>query len=216
MKLKSLLTASIVALAICQSGCTSASYEKAVTTSNSVKTAAQSIHQGNGQIDAVLFALTGLVNSPGADLKPQFKQFDAAVDRLESLATEVGEKSAAMQANGAAYFQQWDVESAQIQNEDIHSRSLSRKNEVAARLEHVRAGYRQTKAEFIPFLSVIKDIRIALATDLTAEGVAAIRPLANKANVNVLPLRESLSSLETDFRALGVSLSATNPLSDNK
>jgi Protein of unknown function (DUF2959) len=210
MKTKYYLSASITALALVLGGCASTGYEKAGHTTASIEKTAREIHKGNGQIDAVLFALSSMVNNPEADIKPQFAKFDAALGKLESLATDVSEQNAAMQAQGAAYFRNWDAELAKIQNEDIRSRSAERKGVVAARFEKMRVSYVNTKATFQPFLSDLKDIRTSLATDLTTAGVASIKSTANNAQRNVTPLRESMSELEADFKALGVSLSASS------
>ncbi len=211
MKLNPLLSASIAAVVLLMAGCASTGYEKAGDASTAVEKAARGIHKGNGQIDSVLFALSSLINSPEADLKPQFAKFDTAVTKLESLSTDVNEQAAAMQVQGADYFRTWDQELAKIQNEDIRTRSTDRKNAVAVRFEKVRVSYVQTKADFAPFMSDLKDIRTALATDLTAGGIASIKKIANKADDNAAPLRKSLTNLEEDFKDLGVALSATTP-----
>jgi len=211
MKLNLLLSASIAAVVLLMAGCASTGYEKAGDTSTAVEKAARGIHKGNGQIDSVLFALSSLVNSPEADLKSQFGKFNTSVSKLEKLSNDVNEQAVAMQTQGADYFRTWDEELAKIQNEDIRSRSTDRKNAVAARFEKVRISYAQTKADFVPFMSDLKDIRIALATDLTAGGIASIKKIANKADDNAAPLRKSLTTLEDDFKALGISLSSTTP-----
>ncbi len=210
MKTKSYLSASIAVLVLAMSGCASTGYEKAGHTTASIEKTAREIHKGNGQIDAVLFALSSMVNNPEADIKPQFAKFDTALGKLESLSEDVNKQNAAMQAQGADYFRNWDAELAKIQNEDIRSRSAERKSAVAARFDKVRVSYAKTKATFQPFLSDLKDIRTSLATDLTVAGVASIKSTANKAQSNVTPLRESMSELEADFKALGVSLSASS------
>jgi outer membrane murein-binding lipoprotein Lpp len=210
MKLKHTLSASVAVAVLLMTGCASKTgYDKADHTSTSVEKTAQKIHRGNAQIDAVLFAMSSLVNSPATDIKPQFEKFDSSVEKLESLSNDVNEQAASMQVKGADYFRNWDMELAKIQNEDIRERSTDRKAAVAARFDRVRQSYVRTKAAFIPFMSDLKDIRTALATDLTAGGLASIKGTANKANSNVTPLRESLSELEADFKALGISLSST-------
>jgi len=201
------LAAAVVLIA----GCASSGYKKAGSTSTSLREAAQGIDKSNAQLDVVLAALSDLVNNPGADIKPQFKKFSSAMSKLESLANEVSGHAAAMQEQGAAYFQKWDEELAKIQNEDIHTRSLDRKNDVAARFDKVRASYVQTKTDFVPFRSDLKDIRTALATDLTADGLASVKGVVNKANKDVSPLHESLDRLAADFKDLGISLSASTP-----
>ena len=192
-------------------GCSSTGYEKAGGTSTSLQKAAQGIDKGNAQIDVVMAALSDLVNNPGADLKKQFKKFNAALDDLQSLAKDVGGKAGDMQAEGTAYFKQWDKDLAKIQNEDIRNRSSERKSAVSARFERVKANYGQVKTDFAPFMSDLKDIRTALAADLTVGGLGAVKGAASKANQDVLPLRESIGKLSADFKELGVSLSAKTP-----
>jgi hypothetical protein len=203
---------SLVALAgfgALMAGCAATGYEKAGSTSTSLQEAAQGIDNTLAPIDAVVTALSNLVNQPGSDITPQFQKFGAAVSTLESLANEVISRTAAMQVQGAAYFQKWDEELAKIQNVEIQNRSMDRKNAVAERFERVRGGYVQTTAAFAPFMSDLKDIRTALATDLTAGGLASVKGLATKAQEKVWPLRESLVRLSAEFKNLGVSLSAT-------
>ncbi|HEY9249167.1 MAG TPA: DUF2959 family protein [Rariglobus sp.] len=206
------ISALLASLALLAGGCTSNGYNhKAADTSSSLQKAAHDVRQGNGQIDAVLFALSSLVNSPEPDLKPQFNKFVTAVEKLETLSTDISKQTAAMQERGADYFRTWDEELAKIQNEDIRSRSTDRKNTVSARFERVRITYVQTRSAFVPFLSDLKDIRTALSTDLTTGGLASIKSIANQARDNAPPLREALGKLEADFKALGVSLSASTP-----
>ncbi len=210
MDLRIQLPASLALLAIVLNGCASTSYEKAGTASVTISKAAQEIHKGNGQIDAVLFALTGLVNTPNADLKPQFTRFDSELRKLESLSDEVNDRCEDMQSQGADYFRDWDADLAKIKNENIRNSSSNRKDFVASRFERVRLNYVKTKAAFRPFLSDLQDIRTSLATDLTPGGVASIKSIANKAQANVTPLRESMTALESDFKALGVSLATSS------
>lgn len=205
---------SLVALAaggVLISGCASSGYEKAGSTSTSLQEAAQGIDNALVPLDDVVAALSDLVKNPGPDLTPQFQKYSSAVSKLESLENEVSSRAAAMQAQGAAYFQKWNEELAKIQNDDIQTRSLERKNAVAARFERVRASYVETTADFAPFMSDLKDIRTALATDLTAGGLASVRGLASKADDKALPLRKSLMRLSAEFKNLGLSLSAATP-----
>ena len=193
-------------------GCASTGYEKAGKTSTSLQEAARDIDHALLPIDNAVAMLSDLVNNPHPDVTPQFKKYSAAVTKLESMADDVRDHATAMRAQGTAYFKVWDEELAKIQNEDVHSRSLERKNAVAARFEKVRASYAQTSTEFAPFMADLKDIRRALATDLTSGGIASVKDLASKANSKVPPLRASLIGLSTDFRSLGVSLSTTTPV----
>ncbi len=194
-------------------GCASTGYEKAGTTSTSLQAAAQGVDHALIPLESVVVTLADLVNNPGPDMTPQFQKFSLAVDQLSASANEVGSRTTAMQSQGEAYFQKWDQELAKIQNDDIQTRSLDRKNAVAARFQQVRVSYGKTDAAFAPFMSDLKDIRTALATDLTAGGLASVKGLAGKANAKAATLRESLIHLSADFRKLGVALSASTPAS---
>jgi hypothetical protein len=205
---------SIVSLATCGvllAGCVGSGYKKAGTTSTSLRDEAQSIDNALVPLGTVVSTLSDLVTNPAPDITLQFKKFSAAVDDLDSLANEVTVREAAMREQGAAYFQKWDEELAKIQNDDIQSRSLERKNAVAARFEQVKLSYTQAKTNFVPFMSDVKDIRRALSTDLTAGGIDSVKSLAAKANDKVPALRQSLVSLSTEFKNLGVSLSPATP-----
>lgn len=201
------------AVTVFSAGCSSSpssskNYNRAGKASTSLQDTAVSIDKGEVQIDAVLVALSDLVNNPGSDLKPQFKQFESSVDKLSSLAKEVREQAAAMQEKGAAYFQQWDADLATIQDEDIRSRSTARKNAVAARFDRVRSSYATTNATFAPFMSRLTDVRTALTTDLTSGGLSSIRSAADQADTDAVPLREALRQLSADFKSLGLSMSS--------
>lgn len=199
--------AALVAFSVLVAGCASSGYQKAGTTSTSLREAAQGIDNSLAPLSAVITALNDLQSNPGPDITPQFQRYSDAVSKLESQANEVSTRATAMQEQGAAYVQKWDEELAKIRNDDIQSRSLDRKNEVAARFEKVRVSYVETTALFAPFISGLKDIRTVLATDLTTGGLASVKDLANKTNGKALPLRESLINLSLEFKNLGVSIS---------
>ena len=132
-KLTPLIT--LVAVVVLIAGCATSGHDRADRAATSLNKAAQDIDKGSVQLDAVLAALSDLVSNPGTNIEPQFKKFSTSVSKLESLADDVSGHATAMQAQGAAYFHKWDGELAKIQNEDIHARSMERKNAVAARFD---------------------------------------------------------------------------------
>lgn len=207
MKPTALIPALIATSVLFISGCASAGYKQASDTTTSIEQTAIKLQQGYEQIDTALVALSSLMNNPEVDIRSQYKEFNTAVNKLETLSKEVSTSAAAMQVQGADYFQTWDTELAKIQNENIRERSTERKNMLAARFDRVRANYARTQADFAPFMSDLKDIRTALSMDLTTGGLASIENAAARAYENAVPLRQSLSDLEADFTALGISLS---------
>jgi len=211
MKSKKIPFAALAVLTVFSAGCaSSSSRDKAGKTSTSLHEAAVNIDKGEVQIDAALLALSDLVNTPNPNIKPQFNEFESSVEKLEALSKDVSKQALAMQSQGAAYFQQWDADLAKIRNEDIRSRSAERKNVVAARFERVRTSYVEAKDAFVPFMSRLTDVRTALSVDLTGEGLASVKAVANKAKSDAVPLREALRQLSSDFRSLGLSLAPSS------
>lgn len=207
----STLFASLLVISAIASGCAARGYNRADSAASSVQKAASRVDAGAGQIDIALATLTDLVDNPGADLKPQFSKFNAAVNDLEPLSKDIAAKSEAMQKKGAAYFQKWDEELAVIQNEDIRSRSAQRKAEVGQGFQRVQANYQSTATTLTPFISRLTDIRTALGTDLTPAGLDAIRGSVGSVKMEGASVVQSLRSLSADFKSLGVSLAPAVP-----
>jgi uncharacterized coiled-coil DUF342 family protein len=150
-----------------------------------------------------------LVSNPYPDLRQQYKRFDNAVTELSESVKDLASKAEEMKSRGADYFAKWDKESAQIQNEDIRSRSEIRRNEVAARFNRMSEQYDEARTAFRPFMSDLRDVQKFLSTDLTAGGLAAIKDTAAKASQDAVPVKESLVRLSDDFKSLGLSMSPT-------
>ena len=64
-------------------GCQSNGYKKGDDAAVSLRAAAQEVQAESQAIDATLEALNDLIQKPAPDLKPQFKYYSPAVDRLE-------------------------------------------------------------------------------------------------------------------------------------
>ena len=197
----------VLAAAGTLAGCASENYNKAAGTATALNESANLVAKGGQQIDQALAALNDLLTNSQPDLRGQFKAFDNSVNDLGAAAKDVDAKDEAMQAQGAAYFDQWDKDLAGIRNEDIRTRSEARKTEVTAKFTHMSAQYAETKAAFKPFMSDLRDVQKFLGTDLTTAGLAAIKDPAAKANQDAVPLKESMVKLSGEFAELGVSLS---------
>jgi len=191
-------------------GCASGNYQKGASAGKDLQVAADKINQGSAQVDSTLTALTNLVKNPG-DLAAQFKRFSSEVSALQSSAKDVSSRFASMDKMGDAYFAEWDKQIALIQNEEIKSRSADRKAEVQKKFAAIKQSYHDTADEFKPFMSDLKDIQTALATDLTPGGVSAIKKVTEKAAKSGNSVKSSLGKLATQFKELGVAMSAAAP-----
>jgi hypothetical protein len=190
-------------------GCASDNYNKSARTAATLSQSSGMITKGTTLIDESLADLNDLVSNPHPDLRKQFEKFNNAVDELGVSEKDIASKAGEMKSQGAEYFAGWDKESAQIQNEDIRSRSETRRNEVASRFDRISQQYDETKAAFRPFMSDLRDVQKFLSTDLTTGGLAAIKDTAAKATRDAVPVKKSLDNLSDDFKNLGLSMSPT-------
>jgi phage shock protein A len=190
-------------------GCASDNYKESATTAVELNQSSGMITKGNRLIDESLADLNDLVSNPYSDLRPQFKRFNNAVDELGESVKDVAGKAGEMKSQGKDYFARWDKESAQIQNEDIRTRSETRRNEVASRFDRISEQYDETRTAFRPFMSDLRDVQKFLSTDLTTDGLAAIKDSAAKATQDAVPVKEALGRLSDEFKSLGLSMSPT-------
>jgi hypothetical protein len=189
------------------SACASDNYKQSSDTATTLAQSAGMISRCNVLIDQTLADLNDLVSNSVPDLRVPFHKFGKDVDELGVSAVDLAKKANQMKIQGADYFAQWDKELAQIQNEDIRSRSEARKNEVASRFNRISEHYDEANSALVPFMSDLRDVQKALSTDLTVGGISAIKDTAAKANHDATAVQESLGKLSEEFRSLGLSMS---------
>lgn len=190
------------------SGCASPSYKKADSASGSLQKASMEINTENRAIDATMNALDDLVNKPAADLRPQFARFDAALNWLEDSSKRAENAANTADKRSQEYFQTWDKEVANIRYEAVRDQSVSRKTQVSEQLNTVDQRYRQNQAVVGPLISYLRDIRTSLSVDLTAGGVASVKPLADNAQQNARKVQSALAQLSDDLAESGTRMSA--------
>jgi len=192
-------------------GCASTGYESGEKAAKNIQAAANQIAALPGHIDATLASLQDLVDKPQPDLRPQYKKFVKNLEKVESTAKGVAAARQGMADKGKAFMDNWDAQLAQIKNEDIKSRSESRKSEVEQKMMAIKSSYAEAEMAFKPFMSDLKDVQKYLGTDLTTGGVAAIKDTVVKVNQESDPLKVSIGKLADDFKSLGVSMSSVTP-----
>lgn len=200
------LAACALAMALL-AGCATQGYDKGSAAGSKLQQAADTVAASETAVADCVTALNDLATNAAPDLRPQFKQFETSIKKLESLSKRIGSNTVSMQAKSQAYFAKWDAELAGIRNENIRARSEARRKEVSESFEKIQAACEKTCNRFAPFLSDLNDVRRALSVDLNRSGIAAVARSVEQVNRNATPLKESLSRLSAEFRSLGVSVS---------
>ncbi len=197
--------------ALVAAGCASSGYDKGNKTAANVQSTANRIGVLPAQIDKTLATLKDLIEKPQADLRPQFKQFNADLHEVETTARDIAAARRAMGDQSKEFFAAWDKQIATINSEDIRARSQARKDEVNERMQTIKRSYTEAEVAFRPFMTELKDVQRFLAVDLTAGGLAAIKEPVNRATKASIPLKTAITKLGEDFKALGLAMSSVTP-----
>jgi len=138
----------------------------------------------DAQLKSTLEALNALTKQTKGDLKPAYNTYCAEVAKTESAATWTRTRVQWMASDGRQYFRDWQNTVNSIANESLRKKAQKRLDSVKVSYEKVEASLQQASDKFKPFLSDLGDIQKALATDVTAGGVKAIKSTVKSANWN--------------------------------
>lgn len=180
-------------------GCASTGYDKGDAAATSLREAAAEV-QGQGRaLEVTMGTLNELVTKPEPDLKPQFKRFGKSLDDLAASARRNERAQVRITQKSAAYFEAWDKQLATMNYEAVRSRSAARKAEVTNSLDSVNKRYRETQDAMGPLMNYLSDVRKALDSDLTPNGVQAAKPIVEKARENAGKVQLALGHLSTEL-----------------
>ncbi|SPE55574.1 conserved hypothetical protein [Verrucomicrobia bacterium] len=204
------LAVSIVAIVVAGglSGCSSAGYHKGDSAARSLESGAGEVQAESRSLDSTLGCLDDLVNKPSADLKPQFRGFSAALDRLMTASKRAQAAIQDMEQRNAAYLAAWDKELEAMNYEAIRDHSEARRNEVAEHFNEVNRRFQDTQSVMGPLISYLQDIRTALSADLTASGLDAIKPNVENADQNAAKVKLALGQLADQLADSSAKLSS--------
>jgi hypothetical protein len=136
------------------------------------------------QLKSTLSALNALTKQTKGDLRPAYSTYCAEVDKTDAAAAWTRTRTKSMAIDGRKYFQDWQNTISGIANESLRKKAQKRMDAVKTSYDKVEASLQQAGDKFQPFLSDLTDIKKALATDVTAGGVKALRSTVRSANWN--------------------------------
>ena len=178
MKKQILVTIGLAALLVTT---TQASQEQLA---RSIRDAQVETTRTSEQLKATLSALNALTGQKQGDLRPAYNNYCAEVAKTESAAAWTRTRVQWMAGDGRKYFQDWQNTVNGIANESLRKKAQKRLDAVQKSYDKVEASLKLAGEKFKPFLSDLGDIQKALATDVTAGGVKAIKSTVKSANWN--------------------------------
>ena len=162
----------------------------------------------SGQLGATLTTLNDLTKQTKGDLRPTYDKFCAEVTRTQAAAATTRTRAQWMQTDGKQYFKTWQDTINGIANESLRKKAQKRLNAVQEDYTEVEASLVLAGQKFTPFLSDLADIQKALATDVTAGGVKAIRGTVRSANWNHQFVDKAIKSALKNLGAMQKALSS--------
>lgn len=150
----------------------------------SIKEAHAEATRTDAQLKGTLSALNALTQQSKGDLRPAYKVFCSEVTNTHAAAAFTKTRVQWMAGDGRKYFQDWQKTVDGIANESLRKKAQKRLDSVKVSYGKVEASLQQASEKFKPFLSDLGDIQKALATDVTAGGVKAIKSTVKSANWN--------------------------------
>jgi hypothetical protein len=189
-------------------GCSTTVYKQGDRAADSAQAAAMAVQTESQTLAGTMATLNDLVDKPAADLKPQFQNFSAALDGLIA-ALERGEvaRNHLVRSN-AAFFAAWDKQLTTITNTDVRSSSEARKADVSKQFDAANNRSIQAQDALRSLIGYLQDIRRALSTDLTRNGIEAVKRLVSNANTTANTVQADLAQAGTDLKALSTQMSS--------
>jgi len=151
--------------------------------------------KGQAQIDVTLAALDAVVEAAAGEPRPKYEQLVKEIGTLDTIATSLGKKRAAMEAKGAAYFQEWEKQLAAIETDSVREVAAKRKEELAKNYQLVTDATVAASEAYTPFMADLQDIQKVLANDLNAEGITSLAATIEKSKKDGGVVKEKVDAL---------------------
>jgi hypothetical protein len=142
----------------------------------------------------------------GVELRPQFEKFKAELIKMEQQAKIARDRADSMKEKGAAAFQEWEKEVHVIRNPDIRKEAEKRYEKRKKSYDKIHAAMQEARAELVPFMSDLNDIRKLLDSELTEATVAATKSTIRSADWHGEDVRGSLSDVEKELDRVAAEL----------
>jgi hypothetical protein len=203
MKTRTILTAlSLTALLV---GGATASQEQLAS---SIKDTRVETTRTSEQLKGTLAAITALTKQTKGDLRPAYNNYCAEVAKTETAAGWTRTRVQWMASDGRKYFQDWQTTVNGIANESLRKKAQKRLDAVKKSYDKVETSLQEAGEKFKPFLSDLNDIQKALATDVTAGGVKAMKSTVKSANWNHQYVDKAVNAALKEMDKMGKALSS--------
>jgi hypothetical protein len=198
-----LIIAALVVLTAGTSGCAKKTgVQLSEKTTASMQDVQQSIQQASAQIDATNATLsevlrTGQANAQPSDIRKSFEAYSGNVNKMDKTAKTVSKHIDEMTARGSDYFEEWSKSGETYTNPQMQRLSAQERMRLSRSFEEIASSSAGMRGALNAYLSEIKQIQTYLSNNLTANGIAAVAPIAQAAARDGAELKRSLQPTQT-------------------
>ena len=147
-----------------------------------------------GQIGKTLDTYNAIFAEDAADVRKAYKDVEGEMEKSEKQREQVRTKVEEMKTEADAYFAGWSESLQQIGNPDLRKRSEARMVETRGQFEGVLDSVDEAREAYEPFITSLKDQWTFLGHDLNANGIASLKPDAEKLNQQGKELFEKIDA----------------------
>lgn len=211
--LRSIVRPSLVALLVALPlGCANQGPARIDATTAGMSDTREMLLKGDGQVDALVAAAKAV--GTNGDYKKGLEAFTAALDKVKGTAATVTSRWESMKGKSAEYAKAWQEEAATLTSNEARDIAQARQRDFNSRLVAVQSAFGELKGAYDPFVAQMNDVRVLLANDLTAGGIAAAAPAIKKAEASASNVRAKAANAEkllADMISSGATKAAPAP-----
>jgi hypothetical protein len=141
------------------------------------------------QVGAAIASLDTLMGAQAGDLRPLYKDLAAQNKLLRESAGLAQDRAQTLKARNATYFTTWAQEIELIQDASLRQQSLARYQASQANYQALEQSMFRTRDAYVPLIKTLNDLETALGADLTANGIATLKPYHQKAREQAIALQ---------------------------
>jgi methyl-accepting chemotaxis protein len=202
------LTALVLAIA---TGVASAAagYKQADKTGEAINALRTDVAKIKTSVDESLKALDALVAAASTNPRKAYDSFAKTVDKVDDAAQDAKKKAEKMRERGAEFFNDWEKQLAELKNEEIRKLAAERRAKLQETFGNIKNGIEDAKTAFTPFLGDLKDLRTALASDLTVQGIESAKDVLKKTKTSGVEVQKNLDALVTELNTVAAAITAS-------
>jgi hypothetical protein len=162
------LPSALIPLLLLTFACSTAAPDRAVRTSQTLKTLEDQATTARGHIDPTLTALDALMSASPEGLRAAYDQYDKELTALEKSAGAIRKSNDELHDRTADYFGNWKQDASKVSNPELQAIAEQRRQVVRDEYNKFKLTYAAVSTDFEALLKDLRDVRAVMGNDLTA------------------------------------------------